>query len=65
MDSSDRWWSAALALRAPNNTDAVLGQIGGMSKPFVSDEVWAFVAPLLTLGPPEPKGGRASPTVPL
>jgi transposase len=30
----------------------------GMSKPLVSDEVWALVAPLLPSEPPKPKGGR-------
>jgi transposase len=29
-----------------------------MSKPLVSDELWALVAPLLPPEPPEPKGGR-------
>jgi transposase len=29
-----------------------------MSKPLVSDELWAVVAPLLPLEPPKPKGGR-------
>ncbi len=29
-----------------------------MSKPLVSDELWALVAPLLPLEPPKPKGGR-------
>ena len=29
-----------------------------MSKPLVSDELWAAVAPLLPPGPPKPKGGR-------
>jgi transposase len=29
-----------------------------MSKPLVSDELWAFVAPLLPPAPPKPKGGR-------
>jgi transposase len=30
----------------------------GMSKPLVSDELWAVVAPLLPSDPPKPKGGR-------
>jgi transposase len=30
----------------------------GMSKPLVSDELWALVAPLLPPEPPKPKGGR-------
>ena len=30
----------------------------GMSKPLVSDELWAIVAPLLPPEPPKPKGGR-------
>ncbi len=30
----------------------------GMSKPLVSDELWAVVAPLLPPEPPKPKGGR-------
>ena len=29
-----------------------------MSKPLVSDELWAVVAPRLPLEPPKPKGGR-------
>ena len=29
-----------------------------MSKPLVSDELWALVAPLLPPKPPKPKGGR-------
>jgi transposase len=29
-----------------------------MAKPLVSDELWAFVAPLLSPEPPKPKGGR-------
>ena len=29
-----------------------------MSKPLVSDELWAVVAPLLPPEPPQPKGGR-------
>lgn len=29
-----------------------------MSKPLVSDELWALVAPLLPAEPPKPKGGR-------
>src|SRR5215217_5358093 len=29
-----------------------------MSKPLVSDELWAIVAPLLPAEPPKPKGGR-------
>src|SRR5689334_21156162 len=29
-----------------------------MSKPLVSDELWAIVAPLLPAEPPQPKGGR-------
>jgi transposase len=29
-----------------------------MTKPLVSDELWALVAPLLPLEPPKPKGGR-------
>jgi transposase len=29
-----------------------------MAKPLVSDELWAFVAPLLPAEPPKPKGGR-------
>ncbi len=29
-----------------------------MSKPLVSDELWAVVAPLLPPTPPKPKGGR-------
>jgi len=29
-----------------------------MSKPLVSDELWAVVAPLLPTEPPKPKGGR-------
>jgi transposase len=29
-----------------------------MSKPLVSDELWAVVAPLLPPEPPKPKGGR-------
>jgi transposase len=29
-----------------------------MSKPLVSDELWALVAPLLPPDPPKPKGGR-------
>ena len=29
-----------------------------MSKPLVSDELWAIVAPLLPPEPPKPKGGR-------
>ena len=29
-----------------------------MSKPLVSDELWAVAAPLLPLEPPKPKGGR-------
>ena|SRR5215207_7896047 len=29
-----------------------------MSKPLVSDELWALVAPLLPPEPPKPKGGR-------
>jgi transposase len=29
-----------------------------MSKPLVSDELWAVVAPLLPLEPPKPQGGR-------
>ncbi|SRR5579875_4202180 len=29
-----------------------------MSKPLVSDEVWAVIAPLLPQEPPQPKGGR-------
>jgi transposase len=29
-----------------------------MAKPFVSDELWALVAPLLPPEPPKPKGGR-------
>src|ERR671918_3173971 len=29
-----------------------------MSKPLVSDELWALVAPLLPSEPPKPKGGR-------
>lgn len=29
-----------------------------MSKPLVSDELWALVAPLLPTEPPKPKGGR-------
>jgi len=29
-----------------------------MSKPLVSDELWAVVAPLLPSEPPKPKGGR-------
>jgi transposase len=30
----------------------------GMSKPLVSDELWAVVAPLLPAEPPKPQGGR-------
>jgi transposase len=30
----------------------------GMSKPLVSDDLWAIVAPLLPSEPPKPKGGR-------
>jgi transposase len=30
----------------------------GMSKPLVSDELWALVAPLLPPEPAKPKGGR-------
>jgi transposase len=29
-----------------------------MTKPLVSDELWALVAPLLPSEPPKPKGGR-------
>ena len=29
-----------------------------MSKPLVSDELWALVAPLLPAETPKPKGGR-------
>jgi len=29
-----------------------------MTKPLVSDELWALVAPLLPPEPPKPKGGR-------
>ena len=29
-----------------------------MSKPLVSDELWALVEPLLPTEPPKPKGGR-------
>src|SRR5215208_931389 len=29
-----------------------------MSKPLVSDDLWAIVAPLLPAEPPKPKGGR-------
>ena len=29
-----------------------------MSKPLVSDELWAVIAPLLPPEPPKPKGGR-------
>jgi transposase len=29
-----------------------------MSKPLVTDELWAMVAPLLPAEPPKPKGGR-------
>lgn len=29
-----------------------------MSKPLVSDELWAIIEPLLPKGPPKPKGGR-------
>ena len=29
-----------------------------MSKPLVSDELWAVVTPLLPQEPPKPKGGR-------
>lgn len=29
-----------------------------MSKPLVSDELWAIVEPLLPAEPPKPKGGR-------
>jgi transposase len=29
-----------------------------MSRPLVSDELWALVAPLLPSEPPKPKGGR-------
>jgi transposase len=29
-----------------------------MSKPLVSDDLWAIVAPLLPPEPPKPKGGR-------
>jgi transposase len=29
-----------------------------MSKPLVSDKLWAVVAPLLPTEPPKPKGGR-------
>src|SRR6188768_3750191 len=29
-----------------------------MSKPLVSDDVWATVEPLLPADPPKPKGGR-------
>lgn len=29
-----------------------------MSKPLVSDDLWAIVAPLLPTEPPKPKGGR-------
>jgi transposase len=29
-----------------------------MSKPLVSDELWAIVAPLIPSEPPKPKGGR-------
>ncbi len=29
-----------------------------MSKPLVSDELWAVVEPLLPTAPPKPKGGR-------
>ena len=29
-----------------------------MSKPLVSDELWAVVEPLLPREPPKPKGGR-------
>src|SRR5579864_2925188 len=29
-----------------------------MSKPLVSDELWAIIAPLLPTEPPKPKGGR-------
>lgn len=29
-----------------------------MSKPLVSDELWALIAPLLPLERPKPKGGR-------
>jgi transposase len=29
-----------------------------MSKPLVSDELWAVIAPLLPKEPPKPKGGR-------
>jgi transposase len=31
-----------------------------MAKPFVSDELWAIVAPLLPARLPRPKGGRTS-----
>ena len=30
----------------------------GMSKPLVSDDLWAIVAPLLPVEPPKPRGGR-------
>jgi transposase len=30
----------------------------GMSKPLVSDDLWAIVEPLLPAEPPKPKGGR-------
>jgi transposase len=30
----------------------------GMSKPLVSDDLWAIVSPLLPAEPPKPKGGR-------
>jgi transposase len=29
-----------------------------MSKPLVSDELWAIIAPVLPAGPPKPRGGR-------
>ncbi len=29
-----------------------------MSKPLVSDDLWAVIEPLLPMEPPKPKGGR-------
>jgi transposase len=29
-----------------------------MTKPLVSNDLWALVAPLLLAAPPKPKGGR-------
>ncbi len=50
---------AALRLQCLAKPVSGRGIPAGMSKPLVSDELWARIAPRLPPEPPKPKGGRS------